>query len=175
MIDQLLDFTRVRVGSGIAVERKAMDLLPLLRQVIEELELAHPQWLVRLSAAGRTAGEWDPDRLAQVFSNLIANALQHGVMERGVDVTIESTQLESVTVHVRNGGAIAPELLPTLFEPMTGVRRGQKSQGLGLGLYISQQIVLAHGGRLEVCSDNVAGTTFSVHLEPGAAAWEQHT
>lgn len=165
MIDQLLDFTRVRVGGGISVERKDVDLVPLLRQVMDELDDAYPEWSLRLEQTGVTRGYWDPDRLAQVFSNLIANALQHGEVEYGVTVRVDGTQVGLVRVSVENKGVVPEELLPHLFEPMTGgAHRRHKSQGLGLGLYISQQIVKGHGGRIDVASDVDGGTVLTVVL-----------
>jgi signal transduction histidine kinase len=167
MIDQLLDFTRIRVGSGIRIEPQPVDLWPLLRQVIDELEGTHPGVMLRLQLkeGSSTTGLWDADRLSQVFSNLVANAVRHGISEHGVTITVDGRAADGVQVWVHNMGGIALTLLPTLFEPMTtSERRRDRSQGLGLGLYISQQIVQAHRGQIEVTSDEVSGTTFAVRL-----------
>jgi PAS domain S-box-containing protein len=166
MIEQLLDFTRVRVGRGIPIARRPIDLRDLVSHVVDELRAAHPDAAIALSIQGETRGEWDSDRLAQVFSNLIHNAIEHGKGDDPVRVSITGTsgQVE-VSVHNR-GEPIAPELLPVIFDPFRrDERRGDaKKRGLGLGLYIAQQIVLAHGGIVRVESSREEGTTFDVSL-----------
>jgi signal transduction histidine kinase len=155
MIDQLLDFTRVRVGNGIPLSRAAVDLMPLLSQVVDELDEANPNWLFQIDHRGDTHGTWDGDRLSQVFSNLIANAIQHGHPGGGVSVTVDGSAPNAVRLEVRNQGAIAPELLPRLFEPMAGRQHPtDRARGLGLGLYITREIVRAHGGQITA---NAAG------------------
>jgi signal transduction histidine kinase len=104
----------------------------------------------------------DRDRLAQVVSNLLGNALEHGDATRAVTVALVGGDDVALTVH-NEGPAIAPEIMPVLFEPFR-VTRGERSRGLGLGLYITEQIVLAHGGRVDVSSSVEGGTTFVVHL-----------
>jgi two-component system sensor histidine kinase/response regulator len=170
MIDQLLDFTRIRVGTGIPLRPARVDVRTILRQVVDEMDAASPEWVLRVRDEGDATGPWDADRLSQVFSNLLGNALQHGVLEKGCSVTMDGTSPEKLRVIVHNYGAIPPELLPRLFEPMTGSeRRREGSRGLGLGLFITQQILHAHGGRIEVESTVEAGTTFTVVL-PRAAS-----
>lgn len=170
MIDQLLDFTRVRLGGGIPVAPVDLDLAPLIRQVMDELEGANPACALRLSSAGDTVGRWDPDRLSQVFSNLVANAVHHGVAEHGVDVTLEGSSNDLVRIEVQNRGVIPARRMQTLFEPMAGVSRAaDASQGLGLGLFITRELVRAHGGSIQVRSQDgetaeVGRTTFSVTL-----------
>jgi signal transduction histidine kinase len=165
MIDQLLDFTRIRVGSGLPLEPRDLDLVPLLRQVVDELEDASPGWRLRVEDRGNTEGCWDGDRLSQVFSNLIGNAVQHGTPDDGVIVRVDGSANGQVRVAVWNRGVVPAALLPRLFEPMAGgQRRRDKSQGLGLGLFISNQIVRAHGGRLEVQSSEAEGTTITAML-----------
>lgn len=166
MIDQLLDFTRVRVGSGIPVVPERVDLLDLLQHVIDELEGTFPGRLSSPEVLGHDVhGRWDADRLSQVFSNLIANALRHGRDETAVAVRIDARDASTVRIDVHNLGVVPPALFPSLFEPMAG-GKGQVSgaQGLGLGLYISREIVRAHGGQILVSSSEPEGTTFSVLL-----------
>jgi len=173
MIDQLLDFTRLRVGAGIPIERRRCELEPLLRQAIDELEHARPASIIAIECAGDTAGTWDADRLLQVFSNLVANAVQHGNAGETARVSVDGTDGASVRVRVHNAGAIPADLLPRLFEPMTaGERRRERSQGLGLGLFITREILKAHGGAIEVSSSEQDGTTFTLAL-PRTAAGEQ--
>ena len=168
MIDQLLDFTRVRLGGGIAIIPVEVDLAGVVRQVMDELDEANPEWSLQLACHGDTSGRWDPDRLSQVFSNLVANAVRHGQPEHGVAVTVDGRSERAVRVTVHNMGAIPDERLPNLFEPLAGGGRApDNSQGLGLGLFITRELVCAHGGSIEVCSDEAAGTTFTVTLPRG--------
>ncbi len=171
MIDQLLDFTRARVGAGISLHPQPVDLVPLLRHVLDELGDANPAFPLHLEHAGDTAGTWDEDRLFQVFSNLVGNAVVHGVPEQGARVRVDGTSAAGVRVDVHNMGAVPAELLPRLFEPMTG--RRDRSSGLGLGVFITQQIARAHGGTLGVRSDEAEGTTFTLSLPRVAAAPER--
>jgi len=165
MIDQLLDFTRVRLGGGIPVAPVEIDLAALVRQVMDELDEANPEMTLRLSCCGDTFGTWDPDRLSQVFSNLVANAVRHGETAHGVDVAVDGRAEGHVQVTVHNMGAIPVRRLPKLFEPLAGAsRRPEKSQGLGLGLFITRQLVRVHGGSIEVRSEEPSGTTFTVIL-----------
>ena len=166
MIEQLLDYTRLRVGGGIAVEPQAGDLAALARQVMDELQAAHPDAAIEIGQAGDLAGSWDCDRLSQLFSNLVGNAIQHGAAGGRVQVFLDGTAAERVEVRVHNMGAIAADLLGSVFEPLKGGnrRRGDRNRGLGLGLFISKRIAEAHGGDVTVASNPAAGTTFSVSL-----------
>ncbi len=165
MISQLLDFSRVRLGPGIPIQPEWGDLVPVLRQAIDELDCAHPDRAMRLEYSGNSEGEWDTDRLLQVFSNLIANAIQHGASEHELTVRFDGSAKDAIRVSVWNGGSISATAVPRLFEPLAGgVRRRDGSQGLGLGLFISQEIVRAHGGIIDVQSDDACGTTFTVTL-----------
>jgi len=168
MIDQLLDFTRLRSGAGVPIECSSVDMGQVVRQVVDEIDYANPEWTLELQQHGDTAGHWDPDRLSQLFSNLVGNAVRHGAIEQGVRVRIDGNDHSTVSVSVHNGGAIHPDILPSVFDPMTGVReRRARSQGLGLGLFISNQVARAHGGSIDVQSSPEAGTTFTVSLPRG--------
>jgi PAS domain S-box-containing protein len=173
MIDQLLDFTRVRVGAGIPLDVKPLDLVALVRQILEELEASHPNRPVKVEQAGDAHGTWDGDRLAQVFSNLLGNAVQHGPDGSRVDLRIDGTDPDRVCLTIHNDGVIPPEVLPRLFEPMSGREpRRARPHGLGLGLFITSQIVRAHGGTVSARSSEHEGTTFTVvlprvHAAPG--------
>jgi signal transduction histidine kinase len=170
MIDQLLDFTRMRVGSGVPIFPSMCDLGDVLRQVTGEIEQAHSDAHISLEARGDLRGTWDSDRLAQVFSNLVANAVQHGERSHGVRVEADGTDSASVRVVVHNAGSIPDALLPMIFEPLAGgAQRRDGTRGLGLGLYIAKAISSAHGGRIEASSNATEGTTFVVRL-PRAAA-----
>jgi signal transduction histidine kinase len=176
MIEQILDLSRSRLGGGLEVQPAPMDLGAMLTTVIDELRTAHPARQIELISESIT-GVWDRDRLEQVFSNLISNALHHGFPETSVTV---SARLDGdrVCVETHNHGPVIPEeLRATLFSPF---RRGErdsratKTAGLGLGLYISRELVLSHGGDLDVRSTADAGTTFRVVL-PRTAQVSAHT
>jgi PAS domain S-box-containing protein len=165
MIEQLLDFTRVRMGGGLPMTPSPMDLSSVVRQAIDELEDANPEWTLTFEHTGGTVGTWDADRLAQVFSNLVANAVQHGDPAGGVRVRVDGSFADRVRIDVHNLGAIPASELPNLFEPLTGGRRSRAgSRGLGLGLYITREIVRSHGGTIAVTSSEADGTRFVVDL-----------
>jgi PAS domain S-box-containing protein len=172
MIDQLLDFTRIRLRGDMPVAPESLDLRVVVQQVMDELEdtnPANPSCTLRLHASGDTQGLWDGDRLSQVFSNLVANALQHGDRRHGIEIAIDGRSSDAVAVTIHNQGTIPAEQLPNLFEPLSGGQhRLTKSSGFGLGLYITRELVKAHGGRIEVRSDDVSGTTFTVSLPRSA-------
>jgi signal transduction histidine kinase len=165
MIDQLLDLTRIRSGGGIPLQISPVDLNALAQQGIQEVSAAHPDCEFRFNTAGDANGFWDADRIAQLISNLLGNAAQHGDRDDCVDVTIDGTAPEALTVVVRNKGVIPPEFVPVLFNPFRILhQKRHKSMGLGLGLYVSRQIALAHGGDIDVTSTADSGTTFRVRL-----------
>jgi signal transduction histidine kinase len=164
MIDQLLDFTRIRVGGGLALTPLRFDLEELLCKVKDELEAANPERTIVVDVDGNATGEWDHDRLLQVFSNLVGNALHHGHSEHPVKVRCQGRKPKHLIVTVHNAGVVPPEVLPVLFEPFRGNTRYQRTRGLGLGLFITQQIVAAHGGTITVASDETTGTTFRLTL-----------
>jgi PAS domain S-box-containing protein len=165
MVEQLLDFSRVRLAGGIPLKPKRCDVAQLVEQVLEELDAADGARSIQLQRRGDTCGNWDEDRLWQVFSNLIGNALRHGELAADVEVTLDGERAEAMVIEVHNAGCIPDDLLPSLFEPLaTGKRRRDKAQGLGLGLFISREIVRAHAGSIQVRSSSAAGTTFVVQL-----------
>lgn len=165
MIGDLLDLTRGRLGGGIPITPAPMDLDSLGRRVVSEVEVAHPARELRLEARGNLHGEWDPDRLAQLLGNLLKNALDYSPQETPVTLSLHD-EGERVRLEVHNQGEPIPaELLSDLFEPFRrGMARGRSPSGLGLGLYIVQQISTAHGGTVEVRSTREEGTVFTVRL-----------
>lgn len=165
MIEQLLDFTRTRSGGGIPIEPHEADLADLCDQAVAELELAHPEWRIQRAAAGDQRGAWDSARLLQVFSNLIANACQHGNPDVPVFVKLDGAAEHEVRIEVRNGGTIPESLLPHLFDPFRSIgHRRDHSRGLGLGLFIIREIVRGHGGSVDVTSTELEGTSFVIQL-----------
>ncbi|WNG29970.1 PAS domain-containing protein [Cystobacter fuscus] len=169
MITDLLDFTRARMGGGIPLQRRPGELVEWVRTTLEEFDVTHPGRIVFSHGQGPYTGEWDLDRLAQVLSNLVGNALKHGAENTPVAVDLREEEQEIVLVVANQGTPIPESLLPHVFDPF---RRAADSsrQGLGLGLYIAQQLVLAHGGSITASSSPIAGTTFSVRLPRGSVS-----
>ncbi len=164
MIDELFDLSRVRLGEGLQITRQRLDPCEIAERVVAEHRAASPDRVISLVAGPCAEGWWDAARLAQILSNLVGNALAHGDAREGVTVTVES-QDASAEIAVHNGGAIPPEILSKLFEPFVPRAQGNlRNEGLGLGLYIVQQVVLAHGGKIDVQSTSREGTTFRVRL-----------
>jgi len=165
MIGDLLDLTRTRFGNLIPVVRVTMDLAPLCRQVVAELEGLRPSGGLEFIETGDLRGEWDEDRISQVLSNLLRNAIQHG--KTGSPIRLVATDRGSeVVLAVHNMGPSIPQnALSTIFEPMVRhVDNDHTNKGVGLGLYIALQVVTAHGGTLSVTSTEAEGTTFTVRL-----------
>jgi signal transduction histidine kinase len=165
MIEQLLDFTQARDGGGIRVRPRDANLEDLCKQAAGEIDLANPTWRIDTSCSGNVRGRWDPDRLLQVLSNLLANAGHHGTSGEDIMLRVDGSDDRRVRVDVHNAGAIPEDLLPRLFDPFRGTRvRSRSSRGLGLGLFIVRQIVRAHGGTIAVTSSPEQGTTFTLEL-----------
>lgn len=164
MIDQLLDFTRIRLGEGLPICPRSVELAQLCQVTIDELSTDRGR--VELASLGDTVGEWDGDRLAQLISNLISNALTHGAADDRVRVRIDGSDPTCVRLLVHNRGVIPDSLLPGIFEPLhsSNDRKYEGSSGLGLGLYITRQIVEAHAGAIHVTSSESDGTRFVVEL-----------
>jgi two-component system sensor histidine kinase/response regulator len=166
MIEQLLDLTRARMGEELdfAIEHTDIAIDGLVRRIADELRPAHPDRELFVDSSGDGRAQGDPDRLLQLFSNLLSNALVHGAAGSAVSVTVDGRDRE-IVVAIRNHGTIPAELVPTLFDPFRGrARHDGRSGGLGLGLFISQQIAIAHGGRIDVESSEANGTVFTVAL-----------
>jgi two-component system, chemotaxis family, sensor kinase Cph1 len=166
MIEQLLDFTRVRAGS-LQVNLQEIDLVVLCRQLVEEVEGAHPGSRVQSQLPEACAFRCDPDRMAQVLSNLLGNARHHGDPTRPTELTLRCDPAQ-VEVVVRNYGAPIPEeRLATIFEPFkrtAGERGANKHAGLGLGLFIVKRLVELHGGSVRITSSAEQGTACAVLL-----------
>ncbi|QRN98292.1 PAS domain-containing sensor histidine kinase [Archangium violaceum] len=164
MIADILDLTRARLSGGIPLNLAPTNLPTVCQQVMEELTMAHPGRELVFEARGEGEGVWDPDRLAQVVSNLVGNALEHGASEGPIIVRCVG-ETESQVLEVSNPGVPIPgHQLTTLFDPFRQVGTGRRSSGLGLGLFIVRELVEAHGGEVRVCSTQDEGTTFTVLL-----------
>ncbi len=165
MIHDLLDFTQARLGGGIKAQRLPGDFHAIVRQVVEESKVSNPGRILRLTQTGDGGGEWDADRLSQLVSNLLSNALHYSPPDSVVRIETRG-EPEHLVLTVRNAGAPIPsEALPRLFQPMQrGVGGGSEARSVGLGLYIVDQVVRAHGGSVSVTSSHEDGTAFTVSL-----------
>jgi PAS domain S-box-containing protein len=171
IIRDLLDLTKARVGGGIEVTPRRTDAHRLCERIVEELRAANPGREMRLATVGNGEGSWDVDRLEQVVSNLVSNALQYGPEDQAVDVESRGTDGEwMLSVH-NLGDPIPPEVLPRIFDPFTRGReraaRGTPRGSIGLGLFIVHELVMAHRGKVEVASRAGEGTRFIVRLPRG--------
>lgn len=165
MIDDVLDLARARLAGGFPLKLESMDIGALVDRVVREHQAAFPKRRIEMQRQGDLVGELDADRFAQVTSNLIGNALQHGRPEQSILVTLDGADARQVVLSVENDGRIAPEILPHIFDPFRGgAQRPGNEQGLGLGLYIVQQIVQSHQGRVDVQSDDADRTAFRVTI-----------
>lgn len=164
MIEDLMDLARARLAGGISLKPEPTDLADLLPRVQQEYQAAYPTRRIELEQQGDLKGNWDAERLAQVISNLLGNALKYGTETEPVQVRADGTRQTSVSLSLLNAGGIAAETLPHLFDPFQrGQRPPGRNEGLGLGLYIVQQIVEAHGGSVSVQSEG-GRTTFTVEI-----------
>jgi PAS domain S-box-containing protein len=164
-VEQLLDFTRIRLAGGLVLEPTNTDLNEILTAAISEVEGASPDWRVEIDTKGDAEGRWDADRLAQVVSNLAGNAAQHGAPDAPTLVLLDGSDPAVVTLAFENKGAIPSDLMSNLFDPFRGGhQRRHDSKGLGLGLFITKEIVAAHGGEVQVMSSELDGTRFTIVL-----------
>jgi sigma-B regulation protein RsbU (phosphoserine phosphatase) len=172
IIDDLLDLSKARRGGGIEIKPTLADAHEICKRIVDELETANPGREIRLLLQGDANGCWDANRLEQVVSNLISNALQYGAEE--APITIESQgSATHWTLSVHNlGNPIPPATLPRLYKPFergtdTGARQAG-ARNLGIGLFIVRQLVLGHGGTIDARSSATEGTWFVVRLPRGS-------
>jgi signal transduction histidine kinase len=152
MIKDLLDLGRARLGTGIPVRAQQVDIVALAQRAVDEVRTVHVDIVVDVDAPAGVQGNWDADRLEQLLSNLLHNAVEHGVAGRPIHLRVRDDK-DHVVIVVANTGAIAADALPHVFDPFrSGALRGKPSEGLGLGLYIVMQIALAHGGAVEAAT-----------------------
>lgn len=167
MIDNLLDFTHSRVGGGIDINTKEIDLAEVAEEVVEEIRSYNAGREIHLFSEGNSRGQFDAGRVCRVYQNLISNALQHGDRDKPVSVQTTGTA-DEVAIKVHNCGRPIPkEDQQRLFDLL--YRHGQASKdgpsvNLGLGLYIVKQLVSAHGGTVTVNSSDETGTEFAARI-----------
>ncbi len=166
MVLDLLEFARVSFGQTIPIERVPMDIQRIVGEVAAEVRASSPGREIETTFAGELRGEWDRDRLLQALTNLVGNAVQHGSAEAPVSITARGdARTVEIAVH-DDGPPIPPDQIVRLFQGMNGAtsRDGRDRRHLGLGLYIVDKIVAAHGGAIDVQSSEGEGTTFTMRL-----------
>jgi signal transduction histidine kinase len=168
MVKDILDFTQTAFGVALPILPAPADLAVIAHDIVGEVLTLHPDSKIKLSCEGILTGRWDAARVGQMLANLIGNAVQHGAAGQTVSVLVRGED-DAVAVQVHNQGPpISAEAQQNLFSPLrqaptTQADRRAGSSGLGLGLYITKEIAVAHGGAVEVTSGD-EGTTFDVRL-----------
>jgi len=167
LVDDLLDFTRSRLGSGIPVVPTPLNMATLCHHTVEEIATQHPDRVMNFKAMGELDGEWDGARVSQALSNVIGNAVEHGSDASPINVVLRG-EAEEVKLTVQNQGPVIPaDQITRIFQPMHSIEMNgpvTPRPNLGLGLYIAERIVAAHGGTIAVESSEELGTAFTIHL-----------
>ena len=175
MIRDLLEYTRARLGRSIPISREEGDMEQVCRMAYDEIRAAHPERSFRLEISGDLSGRFDAERLHQVLSNLLNNAVRHG--ERSQPITLSAHgDAQKVTLQVKNHGRPIPaDQLQVIFNPLVQIpsalteEDAGPSTSLGLGLYIAREIVSMHGGTIEAESSLRDGTIFRARLPKALA------
>ncbi|WP_397571580.1 sensor histidine kinase [Schlesneria sp. T3-172] len=182
MISDLLDYTRTRLGAGMPVSPAMMDLSDLCQEVVNEFRATHPNRQIFFKPEGELRGNWDIDRLRQVVSNLLGNAIQHSPDDADVVLELrvsgEGGAVAILTVY-NAGPPIPPGAMANIFDPLV---RGSSAEypevnrpgSIGLGLYIARTVVESHGGTINVTSSKNFGTEFTVRLPRDSGAESRH-
>jgi signal transduction histidine kinase len=178
LLDDLVDFSRTHLGLGINVALADADMAALFADELEQLRGAHPGRQLALRVTGDTRGRWDGQRLQQVLRNLVSNAITHGAPGGPVDVVLKGEEAEVRFEVINKGPTIDASVVEQIFHPL---KRGPTREdvhgndgGLGLGLYIVNQIVMAHGGEVAVRSER-GETVFVVRLPRHVAHLSKET
>ena len=179
IVNDLIDYSTGNLGSGMPLKAAPVDFAPVCRHVVDEIRALHPNREIKLDVSGDLHVSWDAARMSQALSNLVANAIQHGAKDEPVWVTVKGGA--EIVLSVQNmGAAMEAARLRTMFDPAqhfavrsASERSSSDADNLGLGLYITREIVNAHGGSISVTSTELAGTSFTVTLPraqaPGGA------
>lgn len=167
MIEQLVEFTRARLGGGFVLALRPSDLGQICENIAAELRISASAQ-IHVTTKGDVTGIWDADRLAEVVSNIAGNAVEHATPGTAVEIRVFAEGETMVTEIENHGPCIPPDLLPTIF---TAFRRAtakanREAGHLGLGLYIANEIVRSHGGNLVARSSDET-TTFAMRLPRG--------
>lgn len=169
LITDLIDYTRTQLGQKLPVTLALTNLAKICTDIVEEQQIANPEQTILLETQGTFDGKWDEHRMAQVFSNLLGNAIQHGDVSSPIEVNLSASK-RSVIIKITNkGNPIPASKIKHIFDPLVRHEQNEhvdfsKKTSLGLGLYIVREIVLAHNGTIGVTSTKAKGTTFEITL-----------
>lgn len=171
LLDDLVEYTRNRLGAGLSVERTPLQMEKFARDTLNEIETLSIGRVLELESHGDTSGEWDARRLHQALSNLVFNALKYGNPGSAIHVSVDGRGKEVVILAVENAGKPIPvEVLPRIFDPLVRAQVDEpdadlptSGANLGLGLYVVREVAQAHGGTVQVSSTNPV-TRFELRL-----------
>jgi signal transduction histidine kinase len=179
IVADLLDFATTHLGEGIPISPSAMNLAEVCDNLVEEVRTFYPEHQIVLEVDFDMRVVWDSARISQAFSNLIANAIQHGSKTGPVTIKVNGEAEDGIVWSIHNNGDfIASEKLRTIFDPtkrfalFTAKESTPTHRHLGLGLYITREIISAHGGKIDIASNEAEGTTFTIRLPRDALAKE---
>lgn len=176
ILDDLMEFTGDKLGTSVPVRPEAASLDVLTQGMVDEMATIYPKRAFQVTAAGDLHGSWDVMRLRRVVANLLTNALKYGSGDQPIVIALNGELADTVSLSVHNlGPPIPAAMLDSLFEPLTTTAHADGTPqvagaNLGLGLYIVDRIVGAHGGRIEVSSSQQEGTRFLATLPRQARA-----
>ncbi|TDU80862.1 hypothetical protein EI77_00162 [Prosthecobacter fusiformis] len=167
LLDDLVDFNRTNLGLELRVVTSDTDLAKVVADELEQFRAAHPGKRIELTTSPDNHGRWDGPRLQQLLRNLVANAIKYGSSDTPVRVTLRCEEADVCLEVTNNGPTIDPSDLIRIFNPLERAASqragGDPRDGLGLGLFIVREIAQAHGGRVEVRSEQEE-TTFTLHM-----------
>jgi signal transduction histidine kinase len=169
MVNDLLEYARTQLGSGIPVDRHEANVQGICQSAIDEMELAHPDCEFELNTVGNLTGLFDIARLRQALINLLSNAVQYRAKEHPIKVSA-SEEKDAIIIQVQNEGPVIPrDSLEAIFNPLVqlagdGQQEGRPSTSLGLGLFIAREITEAHDGTITAGSNERSGTIFTIRL-----------
>lgn len=174
LVGDLLDFSQSRLRGEIPIDRVETSLAEVIRAVVDKGLGAHPGREIKVDTGDDQVGQWDAGRIDQALTNLVRNALEHGSPDTSVTIEL-SGDANDVAISIHNyGDPIPAAWLDGIFNPLKARTPRERASALGphgnlgLGLYIAERIVSAHGGRIDVESTEENGTTFTVHLPRSA-------
>ncbi|NHZ62351.1 sensor histidine kinase [Massilia genomosp. 1] len=177
IVSDLLDYSTSHLGGGIPVTPAQYDLSAECRSVVQEMKLFHPERDFRVEVEDDIEVCWDRPRMSQALSNLLANAVQHGAAASPIWISVSREGGEVLLVVQNEGDIISPRRLRVMFDPAksftmksTSERSASQTSNLGLGLYITHEIVLAHGGKIWVSSTESEGTTIKLQIPAAGKA-----